>query len=251
MCYIVGPWFILLSKNLKFLDKIRGRGKGEHRKRVKGMFLSGSRRQGFSNWSGVFSAVALGSWQSSFFWSFQVLQCSWAKDCTLSREYRLHPGYLQEWAAPINSKSWVDRDGTRQSQWRPNAAWCVRSRLQTDGPALQLGHLPHLPCLCFFTLKENGTNCSTSLLRLLWEFTWMNIKWAHSKSWVNGGGGLLSLALRWRFFVGWSPNRHFESLRKRNCTFSPLPPTSSPSGPTFVFSQQQKHTSSTLSTSQY
>ena len=50
---------ILLSKNFKFLDKIRGRGRGEHRKRVNGMLLSGSRGQGFSNWSGVFNTVAL------------------------------------------------------------------------------------------------------------------------------------------------------------------------------------------------
>lgn len=171
---------ILLSKNFKFLGKIRGRGRGEHRKRVKGMFLSGSRGQGFSNWSGVFNTVALRELAIFIFLtSFQVLQCYWAKACTLSRGCRWHPGYLQEWAAPINSKSWVDRDGTRQSQWRRNAAWCVRSRLQTDGPALQLGHLPYPPCLCFFTLKENGNNCSTSLLWLLWEFTWMSIKWAH------------------------------------------------------------------------
>ena len=168
---------ILLSKNLKFLDKIRGRGRGEHRKRVKGMFLSGSRGQGFSNWSGVFSTVALRELAIfTFLTSLQVLQCYWAKDCTLSRGCRRHPGCLQEWAAPINSKSWVDRGGTQQSQWRPDAVWRVRSRLQTDGPALQLGHLPYPPFLCFFTVKENGNNCSTSLLRLLWEFTWMNMK---------------------------------------------------------------------------
>ena len=137
---------ILLSKNLKFLDKIRGRGRGEHRKRVKGLFLSGSRGQGFSNGSGVFSTVALRELAIfTFLTSLQVLQCYWAKDCTLSRGCRRHPGYLQEWAAPINSKSWVDRGGTQQSRWRPNAAWCVRSRLQTDARLCNLGTFLTLP----------------------------------------------------------------------------------------------------------
>lgn len=82
---------------------------------------------------------------------------------------------LQETAALINSKLEL----TETVHDSPSGdGECLMRKVQTADrwPALcNLSTFLTPPCLCFFTLKENGNNCSTSL-RVIMGIYWMSIK---------------------------------------------------------------------------
>lgn len=139
-------------------------------------------------------------------------------------------------AAPINSKSLVDRD------WHtvPVEAKCLmrKTRLQTGyGPALQLGHLPYPPCLCFSTLKENGNKHNSHLLWIYMGISWMSIKWAHLRGCI--------ISIKTKILCGLKSNRHLNHYKKR-IVFSPhYHPLLLPLNSHLCVSQQQRLMSST------